>query len=104
MSRTQTKKAIAVMQHYADGGKVECSLIRKNKWVLDTVPSWNWSLYDYRIKKMLPEVGKWYEINGFPKCKCIAYEFNQYIFIDEKAVIESYDDSCDFSTLKEVRL
>lgn len=42
MNREETKKAIAVMQHYADGGEVAVS-----ENATPVIPSWNWSLNNY---------------------------------------------------------
>ena len=42
---------IKVMQHYANGGEVENKEKESNKWFKGCTPVWNWSKYDYRIKK-----------------------------------------------------
>ena len=63
MSKTIEEK-IAVMQHYANGGEVEC-LIGDNGEILE--PTWNWSSVDYRIKeqKKTVTIEKWLlEQNG----------------------------------------
>lgn len=50
-----TKEKIEVMQHWADGGDIECCLKSYEGWI--TVPntgidpSWNWEYLDYRIKE-----------------------------------------------------
>jgi len=41
------KDKIKVMQHFAEGGKVEC--YSDGKWRKTDGPSWNWKAYDYRI-------------------------------------------------------
>ena len=41
------KDKIKVMQHFAEGGKVEC--YSDGKWRKTDEPSWNWKAYDYRI-------------------------------------------------------
>ena len=45
------KEMIEVMEHYENGGEVECSLKGRNSW--ETFPSyyWDWYTVDYRIKK-----------------------------------------------------
>ena len=45
------EEMIKVMQHYADGGEVENRDKESNKWFKVYTPAWNWSKYDYRIKK-----------------------------------------------------
>ena len=41
------KDKIKVMQHFAEGGKVEC--YSDGKWRKTDEPSWNWKAYNYRI-------------------------------------------------------
>ncbi len=107
MNRQETKQAIAVMQHYADGGKVEVTPRRYTQWESVTMPSWNWVSYRYRIKSCKPEVGKWYEIEDNSKLKCVAYEFGKYVFMDDKCYedtyIYTYEEDNDFSIFKEVQ-
>ena len=46
------KEMIEVMEHYENGGEVE--FITKGyigtRWETVTLPSWDWSYFDYRIK------------------------------------------------------
>lgn len=54
------EEQIAVMQHYANGGKVE--LLDKNYnegWQPTTQPAWNWADFGYRIKKEPRELMVW---------------------------------------------
>ena len=54
MTREETLEAIKVMQHYADGGEVECKFLDSlyGEWFEDTTPEWHWYNVDsYRIKK-----------------------------------------------------
>jgi len=44
------KEQIKVMQHFAEGGKVEDSYLRLNAWKPTDNPVWNWDSYDYRIQ------------------------------------------------------
>jgi len=44
------KDKIKVMQHFAEGGKVEYSYLRLNAWKPTDAPVWNWDSYDYRIQ------------------------------------------------------
>jgi hypothetical protein len=41
------QEQIAVMQHFANGGKVE--FCASAGWLACPAPSWNWLLFDYRI-------------------------------------------------------
>lgn len=43
------KDKIKVMQHFAEGGKVECSYLRLNAWEFADAPCWDWATFDYRI-------------------------------------------------------
>ena len=55
----ETTDMIKVMQHYADGGEVENKEKESNKWFKAYTPAWNWSKYDYRIKKEKITIEKW---------------------------------------------
>lgn len=47
-----TKEKIEVMQHFANGGKVECiERFSNGKWFTCDSPIWDWPAHDYRIKK-----------------------------------------------------
>lgn len=110
MNREETKKLLAerseqdkVMQHFVDGGEVELFATGDNKWILHEYPNWDWENYEYRIKPKLPEVGKWYDIPGIGKMKCIAYdtEFCTYYFTKGYGVT-SCSKSFDFTNFKQV--
>lgn len=45
------KEQIAVMQHFADGGEVECTRSNNSSWVKAYNPSWDWINFDYRISE-----------------------------------------------------
>lgn len=62
---------IAVMQHFLNGGKVEYTSIGQNYWADYVEPSWNWALFDYRIK----EEPKEYEIFSFKANKDLKASF-----------------------------
>ena len=110
MNREETKKLITeyerrikVMQHFVNGGEVEYT----NKAVCDyggyNNPGWRWDEYDYRIKRQLPEVGKWYEIPGIGKMKCIAYDTDFGIYYFTKGWgVHTYTNSYDFTNFKQV--
>ena len=57
---------IKVMQHFADGGKIEFRRLNSPEWGLWGLtedPMWDWSNYNYRIKQEQPktkEVFEWY--------------------------------------------
>ena len=52
MSKT-IQEQIAVMQHFANGGEVECLSLDKSLkgWYEEQDPSFSWGFFDYRIKK-----------------------------------------------------
>lgn len=63
MNREETKEAIAVMQHYADGGDVESVSLRGNKiYQAASNPCWDWAAGPYRIKRRSGEC--WAEVNS----------------------------------------
>jgi hypothetical protein len=61
MNREETKEAIQVMQHYADGGEVEFNRHSEGGcWEPlpePHTPSWDWPIVQYRIK---PEPREWW--------------------------------------------
>ena len=57
MTREETKKAIEVMQHYADGGEIECKwILSEDDWRSEEQPRWYWNTHDYRIKQQAMKV------------------------------------------------
>ena len=55
----ELKEMIKVMQHYENGGEVECAEIGFDVWRKSNDPSWNWYRYDYRIKEPKITIEKW---------------------------------------------
>lgn len=50
------KEMIKVMQHFDNGGVVECTESGYNEWAVANTPCWDWFDYDYRIKEQKPKV------------------------------------------------
>ncbi len=44
------KDKIKVMQHFSEGGKVECSFVDRTDWRPIDAPVWNWEVSNYRIQ------------------------------------------------------
>ena len=44
------KDKIKVMQHFAEGGKIERSFVDRTDWRPIDAPVWNWRDYNYRIQ------------------------------------------------------
>ncbi len=83
MSKT-IQEQIEVMQHFANGGQIECKASGKKEFVSITVPYWNWDHVDYRIKeqKKTITIEKWLcEYN-----RCEKLEGSERFFILEKVV------------------
>ena len=56
MNREETKVAIKVMEHYANGGEVEIrDAFSAWQWSEEHKPSWNWGMCKYRIKKAISD-------------------------------------------------
>ena len=55
------EEQIEVMQHYANGGKVEVYVDDLCTWGKAYNPTWDWSIYNYRIKeqKKTVVIEKW---------------------------------------------
>ena len=47
----ELKEMIKVMQHFEDGGEVECADTDFDVWGTVSNPLWNWLDYKYRIKE-----------------------------------------------------
>ena len=60
MSKT-IQEQIEVMQHYANGGKIETKAFHNIDWIGVDFPKWDWSIQDYRIKeqKKTITIEKW---------------------------------------------
>ena len=65
MNREETKEAIKVMQHYADGGEVEYRSCDKSDWSFDDSPWWNWISYTYRIKQTPKKVKLYAHLDAY---------------------------------------
>ena len=52
------KEMIEVMEHYDNGGEVEFTTkgYIGTRWETVTLPSWDWSYFDYRIKQLKQKV------------------------------------------------
>ena len=50
MSKT-IQEQIEVMQHFANGDKIETKAFHNIDWVGLDFPKWDWSIQDYRIKE-----------------------------------------------------
>ena len=56
------REKIEVMQAFERGEEIESSYMDGAKFSLDKDPTWNWTLYDYRIKpkpKQTVTIEKW---------------------------------------------
>ena len=53
---------IKVMEHFANGGEVECVEKGHNIWVTAKNPLWNWDDFDYRIKEF--QYPMWFKFNS----------------------------------------
>lgn len=43
------QEQIAVMQHFANSGSIECKPQHSQTWTILSHPNWDWSRNDYRI-------------------------------------------------------
>ena len=48
------EEQIAVMQHFAAGGKIELQCREDGSWMKTDYPYWDWRTYDYRIEEVDP--------------------------------------------------
>ncbi len=92
----ELSEMIKVMQHYADGGEVECSTKGKGLWntLSNSTHYWNWQTMDYRIKEQKQKVTieKWLFQND--KGTFITIEtsnIDEYVYYKKVKLIESYE-------------
>ena len=78
----ELKEMIKVMEHFANGGVVECTESGLDVWVVDNNPCWEWSAYDYRIKEQKQKV-------TIEKWLCQDYHGN-FIVIETTGIDEYY--------------
>ena len=57
----ELKEMIKIMQHYENGGEVECAEYEYYEWTAASHPCWDWCSYNYRIKepKAKVTIEKW---------------------------------------------
>ena len=69
------QEQIAVMQHFADGGRVE-RMDYKGDWHLASAPVWDWHVWDYRIAE---------EVDPYSELKLAAADPTKQIrLLDER--------------------
>jgi len=56
MTRDKLQNAIAVMQAFLDGKKLQAKTVGSNHWQDVTTPIWDWFGNDYRIKPEPKEI------------------------------------------------
>ena len=55
----ELKEMIKVMEHFDNDGDIECSKVGQDRWKISNNPCWDWSDYNYRIKKPNVTIEKW---------------------------------------------
>ena len=81
MNKEETKAAIAVMQGYVDGKKIQCTdvLGTVGWWTAIDEPNWNFALYKYRIKPV-KEVLRYrvalFSHGGYDRVQTVYESFN----------------------------
>ena len=59
MSKKATAEMIDVMRAYVKGEQIEVKPYHEKIWASVVVPSWNWELYEFRVK---PKPREWWLI------------------------------------------
>ena len=91
------KEQIEIMTHYLNGGEIEIRLENNNRdnWRPTNNPSWNWNIYDYRIKepKQKVTIEKWLMQDTTDKEYRIIETslVNRLIHFKKVKLIESYE-------------
>lgn len=52
---------INIIEHYKNGGEIECKRYLESKWFNTYAPNWNWKDTDYRIKDRTININKKYK-------------------------------------------
>ena len=90
----ELKEMIEVMQHFNNGGEVECWRQNNNrdKWTLTCSPSWNWDTFEYRIKKQKVTIEKWLcQDNQGYFVVIETSDIDAYIYHNKVKLIETYE-------------
>ena len=67
MNREETKEAIKVMQHFADGGAIVIKIraAHIDNEYTDDNPNWNWGFFDYFIEKTTKKVKLYAHLDAY---------------------------------------
>ena len=92
----ELSEMIKVMQHYDNGGTVECSVTGFNDWGIANRPCWNWDAYTYRIKepKQKVTIEKWLVRGDTGYCFVLEGNnsyFKGYQNITKVKLLETYE-------------
>ena len=90
----ELKEKIKVMEHFANGGVVECTELGLDVWVVDSYPCWEWPAYDYRIKepKQKITIEKWLCSRAQGEFVVIeTSDIDEYEYHKKLKLIESYE-------------
>lgn len=90
----ELKEMIKVMEHFDNGGDIECSKVGEDSWKIANIPCWDWVYYKYRIKEQKQKVTieKWLCQND--KGIFITIEtsnIDEYVYYKKVKLIESYE-------------
>ena len=90
----ELKEMIKVMQHFEDGGEIECVEKGNDDWEIVTKPLWNWGDYNYLIKepKQKVTIEKWLCRNNQGEFIVIeTSNINVYEYHKKVKLLESYE-------------
>lgn len=91
----ELKEMIKVMQHYENGGEVECSTRGKDDWITLSSYYWNWYTTNYRIKEQKQKVTieKWLlkDNNGDFFIREGDKNHIEYTFRNKVKLLETYE-------------
>ena len=92
----ELKEMIKVMQHFENGGEVECERQKDNKgkWTLTCSPSWSWIDYKYRIRepKQKVTIEKW--LCSDKQGNFVIFETSDiegYFYYEKVKLLETYE-------------
>lgn len=85
---------IETMQHFERGGEVQFNERKNEKetWLTVEKPSWNWEIYDYRIKPKPAEIlyEWWYQTSNSPRIYLNTSLYTEAEAKDKLGVLRTY--------------
>lgn len=89
----ELKEMIKVMQHYENGGEVECCVKGEDNWETFSSYYWNWCTTNYRIKEQKQKVTieKWLVKDTDGVYRIIETSMADKLYFEKTKLLETYE-------------